>query len=819
MRTNCEKNVSNIHFDPILRSASTVRTLFGPAVHKESTQMISSAVSGKDSWSRTELDSHADSPVVGTNARIIKYMNREVTVSGFSDTLGNISKVPVVQAAVIYDCEYSGKSYVIYINNALFIKSMTNNLIPPFLMRLNGLDVNECPKIMVKHPDESHHSIYFPDVDLRIPLQLDKTTSFIQTRMPTDEDISGEIERLDLTPDTEEWDPHDESYGDQERAMLDFHGNIVPKRRKQMIFDDNFHETSHHSEISAVLCSVSSTLDHNELYLSMQEYFGVSAMSSSSRAYHSDVDDIMRVFRCSRDVAKRTLDVTTQRCARTSLYPTLSRRFNTNDRMLRYNRISCDMFMDTYFSQVTSIRGYKCAQMFTSDFNFIYIANLKKRADLPQALKHMFKSVSVPTAIVADGAKEQVSGDSLRLCQYASCTVKELEKETLWSNRAELHIGLAKAGMLRELKRSNCPMKLWCYLGEWFTKINNCLARDTYQLHNQTPHFIATGKATDISSICEFQWYEWVYFRDHASSFPYAKERLGRYLGPTEHAGTMMSKWIMNDNGTVLPYQTLRPLTPSEMNSPMETTKRNAFDKAIRLRHGDSIKNVKHDEVPPLDDLYEDDVENGKDSEMPEASDFDDYDAYINAEVLLPRNGDHMQSAKIIRKSKDADGKSIGKYHDLPYLNSQVYDVEFPDGGVEQYSANVIAENIYSQVDDEGHRYQLLDDIIDHRRTEEADVSSDIDKYKYKSTKGWYLLVKWKDGTESWKPLKDLKECYPVNVAVYAENNHLSNDAGFAWWVPFTLKKRNRILKAVKSRLVDKMSKYVPYARIRIRVN
>jgi len=78
---------------------------------------------------------------------------------------------------------------------------MTNNLIPSFLMRLNGLDVNECPKIMAKHPDESHHSINFPDVDLRIPLQLDKTTSYIQTRMPMDEDISSQMERLDLTPD------------------------------------------------------------------------------------------------------------------------------------------------------------------------------------------------------------------------------------------------------------------------------------------------------------------------------------------------------------------------------------------------------------------------------------------------------------------------------------------------------------------------------------------------------------------------------------------------------------------------------------------
>jgi len=69
-------------------------------------------------------------------------------------------------------------------------------------------------------------------------------------------------------------------------------------------------------------------------------------------------------------------------------------------------------------------------------------------------------------------------------------------------------------------------------------------------------------------------------------------------------------------------------------------------------------------------------------------------------------------------------------------------------------------------------------------------------------------LVKWKDGSESWKSLKDLKECYPINVAAYAEDNHLSNEPGFAWWVPLTLKKKIRILKAVKSRIVDKTSNY-----------
>jgi hypothetical protein len=35
-------------------------------------------------------------------------------------------------------------------------------------------------------------------------------------------------------------------------------------------------------------------------------------------------------------------------------------------------------------------------------------------------------------------------------------------------------------------------------------------------------------------------------------------------------------------------------------------------------------------------------------------------------------------------------------------MDTRIYDVQFPDGHVEAYSANVIAENIYAQVDEEG---------------------------------------------------------------------------------------------------------------------
>jgi hypothetical protein len=39
---------------------------------------------------------------------------------------------------------------------------------------------------------------------------------------------------------------------------------------------------------------------------------------------------------------------------------------------------------------------------------------------------------------------------------------------------------------------------------------------------------------------------------------------------------------------------------------------------------------------------------------------------------------------------------------------------------IEQYTANVIAENLYSQCDSEGHQFLVLDEIIDHAKDNSA---------------------------------------------------------------------------------------------------
>ena len=52
----------------------------------------------------------------------------------------------LVDDVLMYDCPYSGKSYILVVQNAIYVPSMENNLNPPFMMREAGIVVNERPK-------------------------------------------------------------------------------------------------------------------------------------------------------------------------------------------------------------------------------------------------------------------------------------------------------------------------------------------------------------------------------------------------------------------------------------------------------------------------------------------------------------------------------------------------------------------------------------------------------------------------------------------------------------------------------------------------
>jgi hypothetical protein len=149
------------------------------------------------------------------------------------------------------------------------------------------------------------------------------------------------------------------------------------------------------------------------------------------------------------------------------------------------------------------------------------------------------------------------------------------------------------------------------------------------------------------------------------------------------------------------------------------------------------------------------------DSWTPEA-----YDQYLTALVLLPR-GDSQERAVLKRRTKDDDGNPVGKRDANPILDTREYEVEFPDGSIDVYTANTLAEAMYSQVDDEGRHVLMLKEIVDHSKDRSAvhidDGFVSGSQQRRWTTKGWKLVVEWKDGTTTWVPLKELKDSNPIS--------------------------------------------------------
>ena len=805
-------------------------------------QRIAASVDEAD-HGRMELDSHADSPVLGKGALIVRETGKRVSVKGFADELGKSLSVPVVDGVVAYDDEYDGSRHLIMIRNALSVPSMSNHLIPPFMMRLAGLEVNECAKFLAKKPSIHHHSILFPDPRYRIPLSLTGITSYIPTRLPKQcelDDLEKDcVPLLEITPQVNHWNPHATVYQDQEDAMLDYKGNLKePRNERKHVLSSLEQSVEHTHCVSGVIDrSLDPVLLAEDLvsrrYCSNVESgsFGQSLHNVScmrtTREQHvyvvknngakSDLTSVRlaEVFGISNSLAVKTMNVATRLCPRNTADITLNRRYSTNDRMLRYSRMLSDCFMDTMFAAKPrtskngkevkgtngkSVRGFTCAQVFATEFGWTYPVLLQSKKDIHMAVKKLFKKYGVPPSLIMDAAREQIWGEVRVICQHAGADLVYLEKGTHNANRAERSIETLKQGTKKDLHDANAPAVFWCYGLERRAAINNSIAKDNVYCQGQTPETVMTGQPTDISSISEFKFYEWVKYKREGVQFPFSSYQLGRCLGPAIDQGSRMCQNILTEKGTVMPLQTVRRLTPAEVNSPFEVDKRKAFDTFIYKRFGDPSASPEKG-VPDVYD-WSSHLEEPE-AQMPEADDFADYAAYINAEVLLPQNGEHMRAARVVGLAKDTEGMEKGSYNPNPVLDTRVYEVMFPDGAIEQYCANLIAENLVGQVDEDGHMYRILESIDDHRVDgSQATIQGS------NTTRGHEIQCTMKDGTVTWIPLKDMKESYPIEMAEFAVSMDLVESPAFKWWVPYVLRKRDQIIARVQHRLVKKSFKY-----------
>ena len=89
------------------------------------------------------------------------------------------------------------------------------------------------------------------------------------------------------------------------------------------------------------------------------------------------------------------------------------------------------------------------------------------------------------------------------------------------------------------------------------------------------------------------------------------------------------------------------------------------------------------------------------------------YDNYVNMQLTLDRGGDDTKISRADKIPRDAKCRPIGVDNDNPILDLRIYEVEYCDGYVAAISANVVADNLFAQVDQEGNIFVMIDSIID----------------------------------------------------------------------------------------------------------
>ena len=152
--------------------------------------------------------------VIGVQGTTIQHTGKCSDVNEFAAHFGMMTRVPIVDAIIAYNCPHSGEIFLLVARNDLYIKSMDHNLVPPFIMRESGLEANEQAKIHPLDPTKHHHSMWDTKSELPIPLQLCETFSVFNTRQLTQEEINeaGEYKVIFISPGADYWNPNCEDW-------------------------------------------------------------------------------------------------------------------------------------------------------------------------------------------------------------------------------------------------------------------------------------------------------------------------------------------------------------------------------------------------------------------------------------------------------------------------------------------------------------------------------------------------------------------------------------------------------------------------------
>ena len=755
------------------------------------------------STAENECDTNADTCCLGRNFIVLEYTRRTADVYGYDKAIKPIEDVPIVSGATAWDDPNTGETFILVINEALYYGTkLDHSLINPNQLRAYGIGFWDNPY------DEARGLQIELDDERSIRMQTRGTKVLFGTRSPTQEEMTN-CHHIHLTSKTE-WNPS------KVKMIQQVNTTRITDGLKEKLAKN----VPHIAEVQRV-DDILEDVPTRQTYTSTDRHSKISAEVLADR------------FAIGLERAKATLNATLQRGTRSAILP-ISRRYRA-DRQFGVKRLNGKFATDTLWANASSLRGNVAAQVYSNKngFSKVYFMSNANDENISNTLKGFVNDFGAPERLTYDGASVQTGR-------------KTLFQKILRKHDIKHHISAPyrpnenpAEGTIRDLKRQwyrlkskkNVPDRLWDYGLEYICETRNLTVNSSKYSEGRVPLERITGETPDISEYLDFGFYDWVNYRTNAGL---GEPEVGRWLGVSHRVGQLMSYWILPKSGIPISCSTVQRLTNLDRQTDVYKKRMNEFEEQVKRRwdveSADLTKRlydneIDHQYVLSLENEDEEfikefrriiDNKNIKDVEDLRSNDeIGETDTYLNMELGLHRNEEMMQKARVKRRAVDQEGKPIGIANSNPLLDSRQYEVEYLDGGTEILTANIIAENILAQVDEYGQRSMLMDEIEDHKTTDEAVLEKDSTyrtksgmERKKRTTKGWLFYVRWKDGSGDWVTMKDLKDSYPVQLADYAVANGIQKKPAFAWWIPYTLKKRTAIISKVKSKYWERTHKY-----------
>ena len=750
------------------------------------------------------IDSHADTTCVNKHAYIESIVEGfTVDAIPFDKSIGKLTDLPIVNAIYAYDHPTEMTTHLLRFNHAIYVKNMDNALLCPNQAREYGTIVDDVPK-RLDHNGLSTFSIITSN--LFCPLLCNGPNAYLPLRRPTNQELDDLYDAtIDIT-DESGWDPYNDSKHVPQiiSSFLTLDNNEI----------DDWLLECHNRKISAVIAKPRDRLTPE--YLS-------------------------QIWHCGLETARKTIEASTCSHYR-KVVKGLTKRFKPTRNFMRYRQIRLpagEFYTDTMMAKVRSIRGYTCGQVYGNKFGFIkcYPMDDHNMQSVGDTLSLMVQDIGVVQKIHTDNAPEMIGRKTpfFRRARKEGIDLTTIEPMRPDENYGEILVKKAKIMSSKLMMRRNVPLRLWCYTLEYACDLESLTVPAMYRNRGRTGYEIIFGNTPDISEYVEFEFYDYCWYWDTPQSYPHEKKSLGRWLGVAHRVGQSMVYYIMNSNGKVITRSTVSRLEPSDYDVDEYKIRINKLNKTIEDSIGD-YKNALNVSSTQLPEMENDDLESqlsfcfdlklaeinstkeeaASNTEIPEIDDSpsddvesSEFDKFLGVYVELPGDdGESKVLARVKDRKRDHDGRLVGTSHTNPILNTAIYNIETPDGNVQEYSANVIAENLWNQVDDDGYNYNLLFEIIGHRKNDDA-VTKENGYYQTKmgtkrrviTTKGWDLHVRWETGETSYIALKDIKESNPVEVAEYAFYKHIEDEPAFAWWVRTALKRRDVMVSKVARRV------------------